>query len=368
MRFLALTVLFSWMVASVCAQESVIRANDLLRITVEGESRLSRTYRVGTDGTVLIDFIGAVKVGGMSTGAAGKLIADTLRSKDILKDPKVTVEPVQNSVYVSGAVKNPGSYPLTAGMRLSDVMLQASPNADADLTGVRLGRADGTRITIDFKGAGSSVDPSLNPEMQPGDQVFVVQRASSENVMVLGAVKSPQVVAYEPEMKLSAAIRKAGGETADADITKIKLTRRSSGQAEIVDITQVNADVELNAGDHVFVPQRAAKVYVLIRGAVQRTGLIPFKEGMTLREAVELANPSDEAQLHKITVERAEGTSRAKKTTVSYTEILRGQREDYPLRAGDVIDVPYPPRKLTTPETLQTVSLILGILLLFVRR
>jgi polysaccharide export outer membrane protein len=348
----------------VFSQESFIKAGDVINVSVDGETLMSRQYRVDQNGMAIIELVGAVKLGGLSTDAAAKLIADKIKSRQILKDPQVVVKLVPNQVFVSGSVSNPGSIAITPNLKLSDVLKTASPTETADLTSVRVTHSDGQQLTIDYEKL--STTPENDIVLQPGDQVFVFQRAVNQGIMVSGQVKAPQTIPFEPGLTINGAISKAGGVLQEADLSQVKLTRASGGPANIIDLSKSGTDTPLSPGDQILVPQKTNNVYVLVRGAVKRSGLVAYHEGLTLREALEAADLLEDAQLNKVTIERRID-GKIQKIKVNYTEILRGVRTDEVLQPGDVLDVPNPPRSQGTSNILQAASLVVGIIFFFLK-
>src|SRR5581483_4737810 len=87
---------------------------DLLNITVFGESGLSGKFRVDGDGSFSFQYLGRVKADGLSVTE----IAEVLRKRladGYLRNPQVSVEIEQyhsQNVYVLGEVRAPNKYSL----------------------------------------------------------------------------------------------------------------------------------------------------------------------------------------------------------------------------------------------------------------
>ncbi len=93
--------------------------------------------------------------------------------------------------------------------------------------------------------------------------VVSIKAFKSKQVTVAGEVKEPNSFAYKPGMTLSTAIAQAGGMTTLARSWQVVLVRktRDGSKKAIVDYDAINnneiADVPLQAGDKITVPQRA---------------------------------------------------------------------------------------------------------------
>ncbi|TDU71377.1 polysaccharide export outer membrane protein [Prosthecobacter fusiformis] len=148
LRRLLKVCFFVWVVSSVEAQnpsesgadpgqppltvvggDYVLRANDVISVTVFGEPELNRQDRLVSDGTIMMPLIGRIKVAGQTSVQAAESIRRALAA-DYLVNPQVSVsitEAVQETFTVLGQVASPGAYPLPAGGRIS--LLQAIGSA-----------------------------------------------------------------------------------------------------------------------------------------------------------------------------------------------------------------------------------------------
>lgn len=92
---------------------------DLFDVRVYGEEDLSTNYRVEQDGTIDFPYIGRVEVAGLEPPQVADLLEERLREGGVLVDPHVSVlvtETPSRRISVIGAVRNPGNYPVTAGL------------------------------------------------------------------------------------------------------------------------------------------------------------------------------------------------------------------------------------------------------------
>lgn len=93
-------------------------------------------YRVPADGTILIPFLGAVHVAGLTPDQLERRLTERLIAADILRNPHVSVLVAEYRSRVAamvGSVERPGLYPITRpGMRLADLVWTAGgPSKDA---------------------------------------------------------------------------------------------------------------------------------------------------------------------------------------------------------------------------------------------
>ena len=155
----------------IAAEKPIYRlgSGDKLRVTVFDEPRLSGDFEVSDQGALALPLIGEVKIGGMTTKEAEKLITAKYTEK-YLKNPWVSIEVASyRPFFIVGEVRNPGSFPYVSGM--------TALNAVA-LAGGYTPRADRGNITIK-RGADPAADEERIGEftnVMPGDIVRVNHR------------------------------------------------------------------------------------------------------------------------------------------------------------------------------------------------
>lgn len=367
-------LLAAWLVLmSVWAQEAPrIQAGDSLRITVEGDESLSRVYVVDSEGAIRMPLIGRVEAAGRTPDELAAEIAKRLRAGEFYREPKVRVEIAQRAepkITVQGAVRRAGEFTLQSGWRLRDALDAAQPTDAADLSAIRLERANGERSTVNYLKFLRENDANENPVLQPGDRIFVPLRAGGQSVLVLGAVRNPGAYDYSDAKTLIQAIGRAGGTLPEADTARVQLRRANAPEPLTVDLNTLQADIELQPGDQITVPFRAVRQFIVVRGAVNRPGLLNYTERMTLTQAIEAAGgPRPNAILERVTISRPTERGRTQRITVNLLEVAQGTRPDEPLLPGDTIEVPEPPRRASAEEPLRVLWLILSIIYLLTRQ
>lgn len=92
-------------------------------------------YTVDSEGNVKIPVLGTVHVAGLNREEIARLIEDTLTERNLLKDPVVTVEFLNLSVYVWGDISRPSEIPITRNtLTLPEALSMAG---DLAITGKR---------------------------------------------------------------------------------------------------------------------------------------------------------------------------------------------------------------------------------------
>jgi polysaccharide export outer membrane protein len=170
--------------------------NDLLLVTVTGESELSRSARVGSDGTIVMPKLAKnVKVQGMLPREVEAEIAKELVAEQLLVHPVVVVslqDYAQRLISVVGDVKIPGQFPISTPITLMEALAKAgwtTPDAGSELIFTK-SPSDAPR-KIDILRLQKTADPDINVVLTGGE---VVNVPDALKVWVTGNVLKPQAV------------------------------------------------------------------------------------------------------------------------------------------------------------------------------
>lgn len=218
-------------------------------------------------GVLHIPLAGDVEIGGLSLTEAERRVEDAMRQFDrTSRVSLVLAEPLGHQASVLGAVTAPGRYPVTPGLRLTDLLAAAGGAAvteeegfsmpSGDLAGARLVRS-GEALPISLELALTG-DPRHNVRIRPGDTLYVPADLD-RLVSVLGQVGSPRIMSFRPGMRLTHALALAGGVTRDGNWGDVRVIRGDAARplvytTSVADIVDGNAhDVVLAPGDIVYV-------------------------------------------------------------------------------------------------------------------
>jgi polysaccharide export outer membrane protein len=245
-----------------------IGAGDLVEMSVFDTPELSGKLRVSNTGDVILPLVGTVHLQGLTAGDAQSLIRQKFISGGFLKDPQVTVfisEYATQNVSVVGEVHKPGAYPAFGAHRLLDYLSLAeglTPLAGTAIVITHSGHPDQPqRVKMT---AGAAPQPENNPEILPGDTIFVERTGL---VYVVGDVARPGgfPMDHDGQLTILQAIALAQGMNSTAAKGSAKLIRTTpEGRQEIpVDLKKILSakatDLALQDNDILFVPSSAAK-------------------------------------------------------------------------------------------------------------
>jgi polysaccharide export outer membrane protein len=254
-------------------------AGDVLSLRVWNGQKLDEMkLTVQSDGEAFLPVtgIGALKIAGRSVVEVKEEIV--ARFASIYRETYVELLVTRyagHRVALMGEIKTtarndsgPGEWALAGPTRLvSFLSAHGGPGPDADLMRIQIiRRGQEPREMNLFRAVfqGSDVD---DPWLQSGDLVFIPSLSmGNRKVYVLGEVGSPGVVNLIDRMGLVEAIARAGGFTQKGYMKGVVVLKRGpDGRAEmkIADFKEMfregtlDADIELQPGDIVFVPRRA---------------------------------------------------------------------------------------------------------------
>jgi polysaccharide export outer membrane protein len=263
----ALSAVLVLIAATACFGQSeslLIGPGDKLRVEVFDTPEMSQDVRVTDAGEIPLMFIGNVKVAGVTPGEASRAIEDTLKSKQLMIHPQVTVSVVEyatQQVSVMGQVKNPGVFPVTAPVPVINILSSAGGLTDSADRNITIQRHGDPRQTVKYFFSNNSDDALQTSVMvYPGD-IVVVPKAGI--VYVLGDVARPggyTMSDNNSQMTVLEAIAQAGGTNTSAVVSKTKLVRRTAtGITETpVPLSAMQkgkcSDFTLQANDVLFIP------------------------------------------------------------------------------------------------------------------
>ena len=242
-----------------------ISPEDVLRIMVHEHADLSLEAAVSLDGTFAYPFLGKVQAAGLTVLQLEEQMAQLL-ADGYLMDPQLTITVVQyrnRYVYVLGAVRTPGVYPLRHNATLVEILSQAGgPTSEAGWYALVVRAAEGqngavrspvseqrhpvvTHIDLEKLVAGQAVQ-SIG--IESGDTIYV----PSAFFFVSGEVLRPGRYSLERHTTVHKAIVLAGGFTKFAGKKRLSVKRIIDGEPREF---QVSMDDFLQAEDVLIIPQ-----------------------------------------------------------------------------------------------------------------
>jgi protein involved in polysaccharide export with SLBB domain len=129
--------------------------------------------QIKEDGNINLPLIGSVKAVGKTAGELQNEIHDLYVPKYYVR-LNIVVKPGDLIYYVRGEVKQPGREIYVGKTTVTKAITSAGDFTDYASHNVKLNRANGEVIKVDVDKA--LEDPTLDPQVYPGDQVVVPRR------------------------------------------------------------------------------------------------------------------------------------------------------------------------------------------------
>ncbi len=260
--------------------EYVIGPGDVLSVSYWQQPELDQEVKVRQDGKITLAVIGETQAVGLTTGRLEQIIVERISrvNQNISQVVVTVVEYRSRSVFVGGQVNTPGMLYFEEIPDLWEVIkLAGGPAEDADLTDVtvlRSAEAGGGVIHVDLADILATGELDRLPALHPGYTVripplpvgtggeqFVDQSKRKKAYYIYGSVASPGRHAMENErIDLLEALVLAGGPGPRADLSKVRVVSKSTGQP-VVRIIDLEAYGK-TGGPERYILQREDAIYV----------------------------------------------------------------------------------------------------------
>jgi protein involved in polysaccharide export with SLBB domain len=268
---------------------------DELTISVFGISYFQGSFKVDENGVLdLGPKFGRVNIKGLEFSDVEKIIKSKMsRAFNLSKNTfRLNLSYGRSiSVNITGDVRNPGTYSLAAVNNAFHALVMAGgPTEIGSLRNVRVYRNGEVIKTIDFYKFFVNPDGFEIPFLQDGD--FLMVPTTNNLVSTSGAFKREMIFEMLPNETVSDLINFSSGFSANAYGKKIKITRSNDSERKIIDVELKDfSSLFLNDGDSVFANVKNGKLenFITLEGAFVQPGDYGFVEGMTIRDAIDLA-------------------------------------------------------------------------------
>jgi len=168
-----------------------IGANDLIAVSVYDSPELTRTVRIGADGSMRLPMLHQrIQAAGLMPAQLESAIASALVAEQLIVDPFVTVtiaEYNSRPISVAGAVRQPLTFQAAGPVTLLEALTKAGGLA-ADAGPEILVSHKQTTRRIPVKGLIDAADPELNLSLSGGEEIRVPEAGK---IYVIGNVKKP---------------------------------------------------------------------------------------------------------------------------------------------------------------------------------
>lgn len=235
------------------------------------------------------------------------------------------------TVSIAGEVRKPGTYPLTDGMRIKDLVYEAGGlKQDAYVAKVQMERTltDGSSVRylykdVDLKGALDG-NTSANDALHVGDALFITQTPNWHTpwvVQVKGEAMQPGPYVIHEGERLGSVLERCGGVRSDGYLRALILLRKSVKEMQKQNLQRASAQLQTELTKAALMPAESKE---------QQPNLQQKAEALTMLKNMITQNGQDQA-IGRIVL------------NVSSVGVLPGSSADVPLEDKDEIIVPRRP-------------------------
>lgn len=273
----------------------IIGPGDEVKVVIWGKVEGQWSIEVDRDGNINIPKIGKIGV----TGLTFKELKDAIYmgfSKYFTNfEMNVSMGNLRSiTVYVVGNANRPGAYTVSSLSTLVNALFDAmGPSKAGTMRDIRLNRNGKSMVHFDMYDFLLKGDKTKDIRLMPEDVIFIPPVGPV--AAIVGSVNSPAIYELRGETKILQLIEMAGGVSATAFKGRIQIQRIMNNSRQVVfesDLDSVRSmDISLQSGDvvSIFRIEHDRKT-VRLSGAVKREGEYGFRQGMTVKDLLSMAD------------------------------------------------------------------------------
>ena len=315
---------------------------DEVNVDIWGASQESVTETISPDGTITIEGIGIVQLGGLSVSQAKSRLRSVLGPRYQGSQIDLTLGQSRTiTISVIGEVKTPGTFTMSAFATVYNALYMAGgPNEIGTLRNVRVYRRGRLLSNVDVYDFLLNGKLSGDVRLQDNDVVSVGPYESLVNIT--GKVKRPMFYEMKKSETASTLLRYAGGFTGDAYTKAIRINRKAGSQYSVFSVGEFDLNsFKLMDEDSVSVDSTLNRYQNMaeIKGAIFRPGMYHVGGNInSVKTLVEAADGLTEgaigqhAVMHRMRADRT-----LEVVSLDIRGILEGTTPDVPLKNEDVI-------------------------------
>ena len=315
---------------------------DVVNVDIWGASQESVTETISPDGTITIEGIGVIQLGGLSVSQAKSRLRQTIGPRYQGSRIDLTLGQTRTiTISVTGEVKMPGTYTLSAFATVYNALYMAGgPNDIGTLRSIKVFRNGRQISSVDVYAF--LLNGQLTGDVRLQDNDIITVGPYESLVCIAGKVKRPMF--YEMKKNESAAtlLRYAGGFTGDAYTQAIRVNRKAGTQYSVFNVGEFDMnDFRLMDEDSITVDSTIVRYQNMVQviGAVFRPGMYQTGGNIsTVKALIEAAGGlTEEAIGQHGVMHRTKADRSLEVVSVDIKGILEGTTPDLPIKNEDVL-------------------------------
>ncbi|MES2454334.1 MAG: SLBB domain-containing protein [Bacteroidota bacterium] len=326
----------------------IIGPDDELLIDLSGDNDVNYKLKVSPEGSIRLQYVGQVSVGGLSIEqATSKIRSGMSATYPSLKSGRTSLSVNLGNIRsikitMVGEITKPGSYTLSSLSTVFNALNAAGgPNQNGTFRKIQVVRNNKLVSTIDIYDFLLNGIQKNNIRLQDQDVINVP--VYQTRVEVAGEVKRPALYEVLNTESLDDVIRFAGGFSNQAYTAQIKVLQNTNKERKITDVA---ADDYLKYsplnGDKYIVETILDRFEnrVEINGAVFRAGQYELDKGLTLKGLIEKANGlTEDAFMNRAYINRLNADNTQALISFDLSKIIAGTVPDIPLLREDKVTI-----------------------------
>lgn len=326
----------------------IIGPDDQLLIDLSGDNDVNYNLKVSPDGTIRLQYVGPVAVGGLSIEQATAKIKSSLAATyPSLRSGRTNVSVNLGNirsikVTLLGEVVKPGSYTLPSlSSVFNALMASGGPNTNGSFRKIQVIRNNKVVATVDVYDLLLNGIQKNNIRLQDQDVINIPVYQS--RVEVAGEVKRPALFEVLSTENLADVIRFAGGFSDKAYTAQIKVLQNTNKERSITDVPAESFNTYGPLNGDKYVVERILDRFanrVEISGAVFRPGQFELDKGLTLKGLITKAEGlTEDAFLNRGYINRLNADNSPSLISFDVSKVLAGTEADIKLQREDKITI-----------------------------
>ncbi|WP_346238526.1 SLBB domain-containing protein [Niabella insulamsoli] len=326
----------------------VIGPDDELLLDLTGDNEVSYKLTVSPEGSISVEYIGRIAVGGLTIEQAkSKIKAQMDNTYPSLRTGRTQLALNLGNirsikVIISGEVMKPGTYTLPSVSSVFNALYNSGgPNDRGSFRNIQVIRGNQVIATVDLYDFLINGIQQGNIRLQDQDVIHIP--VYQIHVDVVGEVKRSAIYEIRPDESLVDVLRYAGGFSDLAYKARVKIVQNTANAQKIV--------VAPLAEFPNFMPKNGDKVFVdaifdrfenkvEINGAVSRPGMFEYKPGLTLSQLIQQADGlTPDVFMSRGYIIRVNPDNTNAIVSFDVAEVMKGGAADLALQKDDMVQI-----------------------------
>ena len=323
----------------------VLGVGDAVVVNIWGDSQQSIESTISSDGYIVIEGIGPVKLAGLTIERAKSSLRNKLTAYFGGCNVDLSLTEARSvQVQVMGEVETPGTYTLSSlSSAFNALYLAGGISKIGSLRDIKIfrgGKVVSTMDVYDYILNGKGAD---NVRLQDNDIIIV--GAYNNLVQIKGSVKRPMWYEMKNGETVKDLLRYAGSFSGNAYTKSVRITRKAGAEYSLHTVNEERMSIfQLADEDQVQVDSARVRFVnrVEVRGAVKYPGQFELGEGIkTVRQLLLAAEGLSEDAYEGVAIMHRENKDLTiRMMNVDVHGILNGTSADVSLNNNDVLFIP----------------------------